>query len=197
MMYYFTEIEAKQVKTDLEKYLGKKMKYSPDKEDSLITDIQVQPTLHEIAVQGNIEYGYLVIVFFEKHPGLVPALFCSFNDITPPIFAGHEELNEGQKNQLVTNKFIEGHWVYKKGEDFLDVLIGNRETIIKGRINGQTEKASFSSDGHWFSYYSFMFMDDPYYIVFSANATEMSFGKIETPRTIDGKYTWQCKLLRT
>src|SRR5258708_6671173 len=142
MMYYFTETEAKQVKSDLEKYRGLKMNYAPDKEPAIIIDIQVQPTLHEIANYANIEYGYLVIIFFDKHPGLVPALFCAFNNITPPIYAGHEELNEGQKNQLVTNKFIEGNWVYKNGEEVLKVIIGNRETIIKGRISGHTEDAS-------------------------------------------------------
>lgn len=195
-MHYFTETEAQQIGRNLRGYIGRSMKYEPNKEPSIVTGVEVQKTGHEIAVYGNIEFGYLVVIRFEKHPGLAPQLFCAFNGLTE-IYASHEAINEGTKNQLITNKWMDGDWYIRDGfNKNLSMKIGNGNVTIKGTIDGYKEEANFSSDGHWLSHNVFMFMDSHYYIISKANQTKLYLHKLQTPRTVDGKYQWHLELDR-
>ena len=89
--YYFSQSESLKIQSDLAKYKGQKMKCETDKELELVVDISVQETAHKIVINNKVEYGHLVIITFEKHSGLVPAVFCSLNGLTP-IYASHKEL---------------------------------------------------------------------------------------------------------
>lgn len=194
-MNYFTQEEAIKIKYDLIKYIGQAMKYAPAEDTiSKIIDVQAQQTMNEINNYGELEYGYLVIVLFEKHSGLVPALFCEFNSLSP-IYATHEVLNLGEKNQLVTRKSMNGTWVYKNGTDSLTIIINKDNIDIKSNIEGNIEDLLFPSNGHWLNYYTFMFMDNPYYMISYANEKEMKFCKIEIPGVYDN-FSWQIKLQR-
>ncbi len=195
-MNYFTKEEADKCLSELIKYIGLVMKHGPEEGAlSKVIDIQIQPTHHEITNYGVLEFGFIVIVLFEKHSGLVPALFCEFNGLTP-IYATHKALNTGEKNQLVTRKNIQGEWIYKNGADSLSVIINESNVIIKGNLNGIEENTNFSSNGHWMDYYIFMFMDDPYYFISFANKKEMGFAKLKNPRVFDANLKWQLKLVR-
>lgn len=195
-MNYFTHTEAEKHKVDLIKYIGQTLKYAPTEESvSKVIDVQAQQTMNEINNYGELEYGYLVIIVFEKHSGLVPALFCEFNAL-PPIYATHEVLNIGEKNQVVTRKSMKGTWRYKNEADSLQVVINQDSIEIKGKMNGKDEDFKFSSNGHWLNYYIFMFMDNSYFMISSANKHEMEFCKIETPSVFDGKFNWKVKLQR-
>lgn len=194
-MNYFTQEEALKIQASLKRFIGHKMKYAPNEEPSVITDIQVQTTMNEIAHYGEIQYGYLVNIVFEKHSGLVPALFCSFNGMDP-IYATHEVLNSGRKNQIVTNKMMEGTWQFKNGEDLVQINISDGSVKIKGSLNATSVDNSFSSSGHWYSYYDFLFTEGMQYHIRSANDNEIIFGKLKQPSLIDGKFEWQKKFIR-
>ncbi|MFY9309193.1 MAG: hypothetical protein WAQ28_09135 [Bacteroidia bacterium] len=152
-------------------------------------------TQKEIANYGEVENGYLITIHFNniKIPLL---LFCSLNEIQP-MYATHEALTPAEKRQVITNKFMKGRWLYEQDNDFLKILITEKNVTVEGNIQGQSENKSFASGGYWFEAFVYGFLSNSDYSIFYANENEMGFGKLETPRMINGKYKWQVKLKRT
>lgn len=197
-MNYFTEEEAINVKKVLVNFIGKKMKYSPIEEPSTIINVNTQETPHEIRIYGKIVRGYIVVIQFEHHAGLVPALFYEFNDLelNPIVYATHSALSPGEKRQVITMQNLQGEWKYEDAKNRLMISITKEIFSIDGTVNDKHEKDQFSSNGHWFSLSAFLFTDHPTFIVIYANEKEMEFGKIKTPNLLDGNYDWKFKFYR-
>lgn len=193
-MHYFTKEEAYNICKKFEVLKGQQMKFSPENETSNVVDITVLKTPYEIAIYGEIEDAYSVLITFENHPGLQANLFCIFNNL-PPMYAGREALNQGMKNQLVSNKAMYGKWELKDGENVWSLQI-NEEVIMEVLFNGIKENTKFRMSGHWFTYYAFFFSADPGYIIKFANQNELGLAKLATPGTIDGNFVWDVKLKR-
>lgn len=194
-MHYFTKEEAEKIHDVLKKHIGNDMIYAPDTEVSKVIDVSYQETPHEIVNNGNIEKGYIVSIAFEKHSGLVPALFCSFNNL-PVISATHEVLNTGKKSQLITHKNIIGEWAFKNEENYLQISIKDKTVNISGAMKGENINEKFSTSARWFSYYSLIFSDSPTYQVSYANEGEMEFSKLQSSDFLEEKVEWSVKLFR-